>query len=73
MLSSSQDLGVPVLVGADGGGQPLERMTLSALNGSTYNEAWLQRLIDSNPACLPIDEIEPGLPVFLSVCCQSAL
>jgi hypothetical protein len=56
MLSSSQDLGVPVLVGSNGGGgPPLERVTLSALSGSTYDEAWLQRLIDSNPACLPID------------------
>jgi hypothetical protein len=60
--------GAPVLVGPDGGGQSLERVTLSALSGTTFNEAWLQRLIDSNPACLPIDEIEPGLPAFLAVC-----
>jgi hypothetical protein len=72
MLSSSQDLGVPVLVGPDGGGQPLERVTLSALTTTTYSEVWLQRLIDSNPACLPIDEIEPGLSVFLPVCRELA-
>jgi hypothetical protein len=66
MLSSSQGLGVPVLVGANGG-LPLERVTVCDLNGSTYGEAWLQRLFDSDPAGLPIDEIEPGLPVFLSL------
>ncbi len=68
MVSSLHLSSVPVLVGPDGGGRPLERVALSALSGATFNEAWLQRLIDSNPACLPIDEIEPGLPAFLSVC-----
>jgi hypothetical protein len=67
MLSSSQGLGVPVLVGTNGG-LPPERVTVCDLNGSTYGEAWLQRLIDSDPAGLPIDEIEPGLPDFLSLC-----
>jgi hypothetical protein len=68
MASSSHLSSIPVLVGPDGGGRPLERVELSSLSGSTFNEAWLQRLIDSNPACLPIDEIEPGLLPFLSVC-----
>ncbi len=33
-----------------------------------FDEAWLQRLIHRNPACLPIAEIEPGLGAFAAVC-----
>ena len=68
MISPNRFTGVPVLVGPDGGGEKLEQVPLSGADGAAFNEAWLQRLIDSNPACLPIDEIEPGLPAFLSVC-----
>ncbi|MBV8523499.1 MAG: hypothetical protein JOY71_15475 [Acetobacteraceae bacterium] len=54
----------------DNAGPPLilERLPLSADGKGSYDEAWLQRLIQDNPACLPIADIEPSLDSFVSIC-----
>ena len=58
----------PLLI--DNAGPPLilERLPLSADGKGSYDEAWLQRLIQDNPACLPIADIEPSLDSFVSIC-----
>jgi hypothetical protein len=62
--------GIPLLIGAEGDTQALERLPLTPEGRGVYDEAWLQRLIHQNPACLPIAEIEPALDSFSSVCCE---
>jgi len=47
--------------------RPLVRVTFDKAGGG-YDEAWLQRLIDGCPACLPVAEIEPGFGVPVAVC-----
>jgi len=64
----SELTGVPALVGKNGNGQLLEHLVLSRLGEGAFDEAWLQRLIHDNPACLPIAEIEPGLGHFHAIC-----
>jgi hypothetical protein len=59
---------VPLLVGTEGDAQILERLPLTPEGKGAYDEAWLQRLIHENPACLPIAEIEPALDSFASIC-----
>ncbi|MBN9562354.1 MAG: hypothetical protein J0H14_16755 [Alphaproteobacteria bacterium] len=68
MAADSQLSATPVLVGPDGMGQLLERVPLTQEAKSAFDEAWLQRLVHENPACLPIPELEPGLDVFAAVC-----
>lgn len=49
----------------------LERLALQPGKGdSGYDEAWLQRLIQSNPGLLPVSEIEPGLVPLVPVCME---
>lgn len=64
----SELTGIPALVGKNGNGQLLEHVALSRLGEGSFDEAWLQRLIHDNPACLPIAEIEPGLGSFHAIC-----
>lgn len=59
--------GIPLLVRPQGA-QSLERVPLTPQGMGAFDEAWLQRLIHDNPACLPIGEIEPGLDRFTAVC-----
>jgi hypothetical protein len=59
--------GVPFLIGPQGG-RMLERVPLSPEGLGAFDEAWLQRLIHDHPACLPIDEIDPGLDTFHAIC-----
>ncbi|UNC13969.1 hypothetical protein FE249_06935 [Acidiphilium multivorum] len=68
MLPESRINGCPVLVDAGGEAQPLQRVSLTPAGKSEFDEAWLQRLIHDNPACLPIGDIEPGLDPFLAIC-----
>lgn len=68
MVILSKSNGRPVLVDAKGGSQSLERVSLTPAGQSEFDEAWLQRLIHENPACLPISDIEPGLDQFFSIC-----
>jgi hypothetical protein len=60
--------GAPFLVSPQGVGQLLERIPLTPEGKNDFDEAWLQRLIHENPACLPIGEIEPGLDPFTAIC-----
>jgi hypothetical protein len=39
-------------------------------SGGSYNEAWLQRLIMSYPALLPITDIEPALTPIIPLCME---
>ena len=39
-------------------------------SGASYDEAWLQRLIQDHPSLLPISEIEPGLAQPVPVCLE---
>ena len=70
MTSDPRASGVPVLAGPGASGQPLERLPLAPRGKSHFDEAWLQRLIHENPACLPIAELEPGLDPFNAICCE---
>jgi hypothetical protein len=50
---------------------PLERIALGSSGSSgAFDEAWLQRLVDRHPECLPISEIEPGFTRPVSVCME---
>ncbi|QQP87548.1 hypothetical protein IGS68_15720 [Skermanella sp. TT6] len=62
-------LGSPVLVSGECAAV-LERVTLQPGKGEGYSEAWLQRLIHNYPACLPIDDIEPGFGMPVAVCME---
>lgn len=68
MASEHRSIGAPILVHSDGSGRSLERVEVHARGSGAFDEAWLQRLIDECPSCLPISEIEPGLEPFLSIC-----
>ena len=70
MIPGSAADGIPLLIGAEGDTQALERLPLTPEGRGVYDEAWLQRLIHQNPSCLPIAEIEPALDSFSSVCCE---
>lgn len=49
----------------------LERVTLHAGHGAgRYDEGWLQNLIQSHPALLPVSEIEPGLFPVIPICME---
>lgn len=45
----------------------------SSQSGYSYNEVWLQALIDKHPDVLPIEEIEPGIVEPVSVCRELGL
>ena len=66
--SSVAETGSPVLVGLGGRSQPLVRVPLNPTGRGQFDEAWLQRVIHEHPACLPIQDIEPGLDHFTSIC-----
>ncbi len=53
----------------DGGAIKLERLALSS-GDSTYNEQWLQQLVDRTPSLLPIAAIEPTWCNAVSVCTE---
>lgn len=68
MLVGSRGAGFPLLVGTDGPAIRLERVPLVSAGAGKIDERWLQDLIHRNPDCLPIDEIEPALGGFVSIC-----
>jgi hypothetical protein len=68
MTSDIDETGVPCIADAKGWVQTLERMPLAPQGKGAFDEAWLQRLVHANPACLPISEIEPGLASFVAIC-----
>ena len=51
--------------------QALEPVTLHAGHGAgQYDEGWLQNLIQSHPALLPVADIEPGLLPLIPICTE---
>ena len=38
-----------------------------------HDEQWLQRLIHRHPTCIPMDQIEPGLPELVPICMELPL
>jgi hypothetical protein len=68
MASDTSPGGSPVLVELGGEGVSLERVPLISGVLGQFDEAWLQNLIHTTPACLPISEIEPGLGRFMPIC-----
>ena len=68
MALDGMQAGAPVLIEPGGEGTPLERIPLAGGTLGRFDEMWLQNLIHSNPACLPVSEIEPGLGRFIPIC-----
>lgn len=54
-------------------GAPAVGLDRIYLGNGLYDEAWLQNQIHLHPACLPIDEIEPGLDRIVPVCLEMEL
>ena len=50
----------------------LDRELIGGTEGR-HDEQWLQRLIHQHPTCLPMDQIEPGLPALVPVCMELPL
>ncbi len=55
---------VPILIGTGNVRRPLERIHLG--NG-TFDESWLQALIQDHPSILPVSEIEPGFGDLVAI------
>ncbi len=49
------------------------RFQKSDVDGSNYNEKWLQKLISRYPSVLPIEQIEPALTPVISICMELPL
>jgi hypothetical protein len=49
-------------------GEKLNRVDIKSGAGATYDEAWLQALLDSHPEILPVEQIEPGFGTPISLC-----
>ncbi|MGH6826671.1 hypothetical protein [Methyloceanibacter sp.] len=49
-------------------GEKLNRLDLRSGLPGTYDEAWLQALLDTHPEVLPIEQIEPGFGTPISLC-----
>jgi hypothetical protein len=56
MASDTSPGGSPVLVELGGEGVPLERVPLISGVLRQFDEAWLQNLVHTTPACLPADQ-----------------
>ena len=48
----------------------MESLPLRPGSGATYDEAWLQRLIQEHPSLLPIGMIEPALQGPIPICME---
>lgn len=75
MVSSppSRQHGKPLLIGSLSGVSPprkLEKLHFrpDADDPASFDEGWLQDLIDNNPSLLPLNEIEPGFGPLISLC-----
>lgn len=49
-------------------GEKLNRLDLRVGSEGTYDEAWLQALLDAHPEVVPIEQIEPGFGTPISLC-----
>lgn len=70
MRAHSQPLIVTVAGGMGQTCAALEPLPLQASGSGLYDEAWLQRLIQDNPALLPIADLEPGFSPLIPVCME---
>jgi len=61
--------GAPILVSPTTGERRLARLPLNTHAGN-FDEGWLRDLIHRHPACLPVDQIEPGWGDLISVCTE---
>ncbi len=57
-----------IMIGPDGAGRTVERVTLTPGTEGQFSEAWLQRLIHEHSECLPFAEIDPALDKFSAIC-----
>ena len=57
---------------AGGTSRVLRRELIGGKEGR-HDEQWLQRLIHRHPTCIPMDQIEPGLPELVSICMELPL
>jgi hypothetical protein len=46
----------------------LKRAALNSGSSESYDEAWLQALLDTHPEVLPIEQIEPGFGTLVPLC-----
>lgn len=61
--------GSPIwLAAGEADGVKLNRVSLNSGSSESYNEAWLQELLDSHPEVLPIEQIEPGFGTLIPLC-----
>ena len=49
-------------------GVELKRAALNSGSSESYDEAWLQALLDTHPEVLPIEQIEPGFGTLVPLC-----
>ena len=63
--------GTPVMVTGETS-IALQRKRIGGKDGP-HDEQWLQRLIHRHPNCIPMDQIEPGLPKLVPVCMELPL
>ena len=50
----------------------LQRERIGGKDGH-HDEQWLQHLVHRHPTCIPMDQIEPGLPELIPVCMELPL
>jgi hypothetical protein len=63
--------GTPIIV-REGTSSALQRERIGGKEGR-HDEQWLQQLIHRHPTCIPMDQIEPGLPELVPVCMELPL
>jgi hypothetical protein len=66
--------GSPIWLGGAGSrGVTLSRIALKSGSAESYNEEWLQTLLDEHPEVLPLEQIEPGFGTPISLCRERPL
>ena len=74
-MSNATQYGHPVFIEGFKPGASSRRLTRIRLgkgvpHDMAYDEAWLQRLIMSQPGLLPVDQIEPAFADLIPVCIE---
>lgn len=60
----------PLIVGATGSAQLLDRIPLTSAATDFFSERWLQEALFANPESLPIKEIDPHMGPLIPVCME---
>ncbi len=55
-----------------GTSRTLQREIIGGQEGH-HDEQWLQKLLHRHPSCIPMDQIEPGLPGLVPICMELPL